>query len=62
MESNPLDATTQRAPRQSERMAELERLFLGLLSNFENLAEGHSELARRFAAGELERAAEAVAP
>ena len=61
MESQPRDATTRRAPRRDERMAEMERMFVGLLGNVERLAEGHSELSRRFAAWELERTAEAVA-
>ena len=54
------EATKQRAAGEDERMTEMERLFVGLLGNLENLAGRNAELGRRLAALEIERAVEGV--
>ena len=41
-----------------ERLAEVESLYLGLLSNFERLKIDTAELSRRFAGFELQRVIE----
>ena len=59
-EGSAPEATKQRAAGEDERMTEMERLFVGLLGNLENLAGRNAELGRRLAALEIARAAEAV--
>ena len=44
----------------TQRMSEIELMFIGLLGNFESLRDQHSEVCRRLAALELDHAAEAV--
>ena len=44
----------------AQRMSEIELLFMGLLENFEKLRGQHSEVSRRLAALEIERATEGM--
>ena len=53
MEGSAPGVPKQRAAGEDERMAEMERLFVGLLGNFENLRGQHAELGRRLASLEL---------
>ena len=58
--ANAPGAGVQRTEGESERMAEMETMFISLVGNFEDLADRYAALCRRLGALELERAAEAV--